>query len=172
MIDGWIDCKLGELFEFKNGLNAEKAAYGDGTPFVNVMDVFGNDTLTADLIRGKMKTSAKQESEYSVKHGDVLFNRTSETFDEIAMSAVYLDCVPAVFGGFVIRARPTKKNLDPHFCAYFFQSDSFRKELIRRGQGAVRENIGQKDLATVPALVPPYLNNAALPKSSRPGIGR
>lgn len=155
MIDGWTECKLGELFEFKNGLNAEKAAYGDGTPFVNVMDVFGNDTLTADLIRGKMKTSAKQESEYSVKHGDVLFNRTSETFDEVAMSAVYLDCTPAVFGGFVIRARPTKKNLDPHFCAYFFQSNSFRKELISRGQGAVRANIGQKDLATVPALVPP-----------------
>ncbi len=154
-MNGWVEAKLGDLFSFKNGMNAEKSAYGNGIPFVNVMDVFGTDVLTSDIVRGKIQASEKQIKEYLVKRGDVLFNRTSETFDEIALTTVYMDDAPIVFGGFVIRARPRTSKLDPNFCVYFFQADAIRREMIRRGQGAVRANIGQKDLATVPAAVPP-----------------
>lgn len=154
-MNGWVEAKLGDLFSFKNGMNAEKSAYGNGIPFVNVMDVFGTDVLTSDIVRGKIQASENQIKEYLVKRGDVLFNRTSETFDEIALATVYMDDAPIVFGGFVIRARPRTSKLDPNFCVYFFQADAMRREMIRRGQGAVRANIGQKDLATVPAAVPP-----------------
>jgi len=152
---GWDETKLGELFEFKNGFNAEKEAYGKGLRFVNVMEVFNHDVLMAKDIKGRVQTSAKHTTNYLVRYGDVLFNRTSETFDEIAMSAVYLDQEDVVFGGFVIRAQPTTQRLLPQFCVYFFQSASVRKEMIRRGQGAVRANIGQKDLALVPVKTPP-----------------
>lgn len=154
-MNSWVEAKLGDLFSFKNGMNAEKTAYGNGIPFVNVMDVFGTDVLTSDIVRGKIQANEKQIKEYLVKRGDVLLNRTSETFDEIALATVYMDDAPIVFGGFVIRARPRTPRLDPKFCVYFFQSDAIRREMIRRGQGAVRANIGQKDLATVPAVVPP-----------------
>ncbi len=51
-MNNWIEKNLGDLFSFKDGMNAEKAAYGDGVPFVNVMDVFGTDILTSDIVRG------------------------------------------------------------------------------------------------------------------------
>ena len=88
---GWQEVQLGEFMEFKNGLNTRKENYGSGVKFVNVMDVFSHNHLYANDIIGSVQVTKKQRFDYSVKYGDVLFNRTSETFEEIAMASVYLD---------------------------------------------------------------------------------
>ncbi|MGM3173933.1 restriction endonuclease subunit S [Dickeya lacustris] len=151
---GWKKDTLGNLFEFKNGLNTEKEQYGSGYKFVNVMDVFGNVILTESKIIGRVQVSEKQLSDYQLKYGDVLFNRTSETFEEIAMAAVYLDNAVATFGGFVIRGRPKANEIIPDYSAFLFQASSYRRQAIKLGQGAIRANIGQKDLSKVSILIP------------------
>ena len=153
--DGWKCYSLGDLFEFKNGLNADKSQYGQGHKFVNVMDIFNNDILTEEKILGKVLVNEKQLSEYELKFGDVLFNRTSEVPEEIAFSTVYLDKASVVFGGFVIRARPKTDKLAPEYLIYLFQGSDFRNQAIKCGQGAIRANIGQKDLAKIKINVPP-----------------
>jgi type I restriction enzyme S subunit len=155
MREGWQSVELGSFMEFKNGLNADKDAYGSGLKFVNVMDIFRSSELYADSIIGSVQTSPKAASEYSVVHGDILFNRTSETPEDIACASVYLDDEPITFGGFVIRGRQTKKLLDSEFCRFVFQAHNVRRETVRRCQGAVRGNIGQQDLAKVPLNIPP-----------------
>lgn len=152
---GWKGASLGSFMEFRNGLNTDKSQYGKGLKFVNVMDVFGNDILTEKKIIGRVQVDEKRLKDNLLHLGDVLFNRTSETFNEIAMSAVYLDDAPAIFGGFVIRGRPENGILIPEFSAYIFQSTNFRTQVIKLGQGAVRANIGQKDLSNVSLLLPP-----------------
>lgn len=152
---GWRQESLGNLFELKNGLNTDKDQYGSGYKFVNVMDVFKNDILTESKIIGRVQATDSQLEGYQIKYGDVLFNRTSETFDEIAMAAVYLDDAIATFGGFVIRGRPTGDDILSHYSPYLFQSKNYRSQAIKLGQGAVRANIGQKDLSKVLVLLPP-----------------
>jgi type I restriction enzyme S subunit len=156
MREGWQSVELGSFMEFKNGLNADKDAYGSGVKFVNVMDIFRSPELHADKITGSVQASPKVASEYSVVHGDILFNRTSETPEDIAFASVYLDAEPITFGGFVIRGRQTRKLLDPEFCKYVFRTDNVRRETVRRCQGAVRANIGQQDLSKVPLKIPPF----------------
>ena len=153
--DGWKKESLGDLFDFKNGLNTDKDQYGSGYKFVNVMDIFKNDTLTESKIIGHVQVTEGQLEGYQLKYGDVLFNRTSETFDEIAMTAVYLDEAIATFGGFVIRGRPTGSEVSSDYSPFLFQSPSYRGQAIKLGQGAVRANIGQKDLSKIRVLVPP-----------------
>lgn len=153
--EGWELLTLGQLYEFKNGLNADKASYGHGVPFVNVMDIFAADQLSASSLRGTVAASEKTMREFSVNSGDVLFNRTSEIAKEIAFSAVYQDTQPAVFGGFVIRGRPKSDSIDIDYSRYLFKSTSFRKEAIKACQGAVRANISQKDLAKIEMRIPP-----------------
>ena len=153
--EGWKSEALGSLFEFKNGFNAEKEQYGKGYKFVNVMDVFGNYILTEAKIIGRVQMPDKQLEGFKLKFGDVLFNRTSETFHEIAMAAVYMDYETATFGGFVIRGRPTTEDILPFYSVYAFQDTKFRNQVIKLGQGAVRANIGQKDLSKVTLFVPP-----------------
>ncbi len=155
MREGWKSVELGSFMEFKNGLNADKDAYGSGVKFVNVMDIFRSSELYAGDIIGSVQTSPKAAAVYSVKHGDILFNRTSETPEDIACASVYLDSEPVTFGGFVIRGRQTKNLLDPEFCRYVFQANDVRRETVRRCQGAVRANIGQQDLAKVALNIPP-----------------
>ena len=159
---GWREVRLGEFMEFKNGLNTRKENYGSGVKFVNVMDVFGHNRLYANDVIGSVQVTKKQLVDYSVKYGDVLFNRTSETFEEIAMSSVYLDKKEIIFGGFVIRGRQTSNILLPEYSAYCFQAHTVRRELIRRGQGAVRANIGQKDLSKIPLVIPPVNEQKAI----------
>lgn len=153
--NAWKKDFLGNLFEFKNGLNAEKDQYGSGYKFVNVMDVFGSDILTESKIIGRVKVTEKQLDGYQLKYGDVLFNRTSETFEEIAMTAVYLDNAIATFGGFVIRGRPKSDEIAPEYSVFLFQASNYRSQVTKLGQGAVRANIGQKDLSRVNVSFPP-----------------
>lgn len=152
---GWKSTTLGTFMEFKNGINADKSAYGQGTEFVNVMDIFKSHFLKREDIQGKVQISEKQKAESSVMYGDLLFNRTSEVPNEIAYSSVYLDHEEITFGGFVIRGRQQEDVLDPYFAGYCFNSSNIRREMIRRSQGVVRANIGQKDLNKVPILIPP-----------------
>ena len=91
---------------------------------------------------------------YTVRRGDVLFNRTSETDSELALASTYVDSEDVVFGGFVIRGRPTSDDLDPVYSGYALRARALRAQIIPLGQGAVRANIGQETLSRVLAPVP------------------
>lgn len=144
-----------ELFTFKNGINSEKESYGSGIKFVNTMDVLNNRLLTYDCLRGSLVVDENKINDFAVQYGDVLFNRTSETPNEIGCSTVYLDNIQAVFGGFIIRAQCKDNSIDNKFKIYCFESDSVRKQIISFGNGAIRYNIGQEDLSKTNIILPP-----------------
>ena len=118
------------------------------------MEIINFPALHVQNIPGKISVSKEIIEKNLVLKGDVLFNRTSETEDEIALSTVYLDEEPVIFGGFVIRGRPKNEKLTDGYKKYCFRSKIFRSALIRAGQGAVRSNIGQKDLDKIVITFP------------------
>ncbi len=153
--EGWSESTLGKLLDFKNGFNTDKSNYGHGTPFINVSEVLKNASLKAEQIPGMVNVSEKEASANAVVRGDILFNRTSETTDEVGFTSVYLDDVPVVFGGFVIRGRPINGDIHPEYGQYAMRQPMVRYEIIRRSQGAVRSNIGQGELSKVRVHLPP-----------------
>ncbi len=36
---------LGEMLDFKNGINADKSQYGQGIKFINVLDIINKDPM-------------------------------------------------------------------------------------------------------------------------------
>lgn len=153
--EGWTRRSFGELFDFKNGYNTEKSDYGSGTPFINVSEVLKNEALHVEQIPGLVRVAEAQLAAFGVRRGDILFNRTSETPDEVGFTTVYLDTATVIFGGFVIRARPLTSELVPEFCQYAFRQPDVREQIIRRSQGAIRSNIGQGELSQVSVALPP-----------------
>jgi type I restriction enzyme, S subunit len=143
---GWKAFSLGDLFDFSNGVNADRSAYGDGIPFVNVLEVIANEALTDELIPGRIKLPSSLATRYQVRHGDVLFNRTSETQEEVGLASVYIGGGAVVFGGFVFRAQPRTKLLDVAYSKYAMRAHPVREQIMARGQGGIRANIGQRDL--------------------------
>lgn len=162
---GWKEFTLGELFDFSNGVNADKSAYGDGIPFINVLEVIDNEALTEANIPGRIKLVPSLAARYGVQYGDVLLNRTSETQDEVALASVYLGDTPVVFGGFVFRARPKTNSLDERYSKYALRVKSVREQIVARGQGGIRANIGQRDLKTVQISLPPVEEQRTIAKA-------
>jgi type I restriction enzyme S subunit len=151
----WQDFSLGDLLKFSNGINADKSAYGSGVPFANVLEVINNESLREQDIPGRVNLPSKVLARYQVRRGDLLFNRTSETQEEVGLASVYLGNQPIVFGGFVFRGHPLTKYLDINFSKYALRSASVRDQITARGQGGIRANIGQRDLKTVMLSLPP-----------------
>ena len=85
----WEVKRFSELLSFKNGINSEKGNYGKGVKFVNTLDVLNSPYLTHKLIRGALVVNDEKIKEFAVQYGDILFNRTSETPNEIGYSTVY-----------------------------------------------------------------------------------
>ncbi|MFL0252926.1 restriction endonuclease subunit S [Clostridium neuense] len=150
----WKPKKLGELLEFKNGINASKEQYGFGIKFINVLDVLNNDYITYDNIIGKVDIDEETLEKNSVEYGDVLFQRSSETREEVGTANVYLDKEKkATFGGFIIRG---KKNgeYNPVFINKLLKTSKARKEITSRTGGSTRYNVGQEILKEVELLFP------------------
>jgi type I restriction enzyme, S subunit len=150
----WEVKKLGYIFSFKNGVNTDSSNYGKGIKFINVKETINTNFIMENDIEGSVTVSDSIIKENSVKKGDVLFNRTSETIEELALSTVYYDDKIALFGGFVIRGRQITKDLDLDFKRYCFQSTEMRKQIISYGSGSIRKNIAQTNLKNVYLFVP------------------
>ena len=160
--EGWEPKRLGELFEFRNGVNADKDAYGSGIPFINVLEPIAYSHLHGPEIPGRVSLPSAIEKSYLVRAGDVLFNRTSETQGEVGLASVYLGNLPVVFGGFVICGRPKNGCLHPLYSGYGLRSQFVRQQVVALGQGAVRANIGQDNLGQVVAAIPPLDEQRAI----------
>jgi type I restriction enzyme, S subunit len=144
---------LGEILDFKNGINADKSQYGRGKKFISVLDVINDSPIYYDSIIGSVDITDKEFDNNDVQYGDVLFQRSSEIREEAGQSNIYLDKKrKATFGGFIIRGRP-KIDFNPIYFNYLLKTRFVRKEITDRSGGSTRFNIGQNSLSEVPILI-------------------
>ena len=112
------------------------------------MDILNNNFITYDCIRTSVKITPEEQVAFAVEKGDMLFQRSSETLEDVGRANVYMDENPAVFGGFVIRGKK-KTEYNPMFFRYLLASPYARKKIIPMGAGAQHFNIGQDGLSKV-----------------------
>ena len=144
----WEELGLSELLDFKNGLNPKPDKFGKGIKFISVMDILNNAVITYDCIKASVDVTEKELADFSVEKGDILFQRSSETLEDVGRANVYMDDKTAVFGGFVIRGKK-KGEYDPQYFNYLLRSPFARKRIIPMGAGAQHFNIGQEGLSKV-----------------------
>ena len=112
------------------------------------MDILNNAVITYDCIKASVDVTEKELADFSVEKGDILFQRSSETLEDVGRANVYMDDKTAVFGGFVIRGKK-KGEYDPQYFNYLLRSPFARKRIIPMGAGAQHFNIGQEGLSKV-----------------------
>ena len=144
----WKEHYLAEYLDFKNGLNPSANKFGSGIKFISVMDILNNDFITYDCIRTSVEITPEEQVAFVVEKGDMLFQRSSETLEDVGRANVYMDDRSAVFGGFVIRGKK-KAEYNPMFFRYLLASPYARKKVIPMGAGAQHFNIGQDGLSKV-----------------------
>ena len=149
----WEQHLTTDFFEFKNGLNPDVKRFGTGIKFISVMDILNNRYITYDKIISAVEAKDSDLRDFGVNYGDMLFQRSSETLEDVGRANVYLDEKTALFGGFVIRGKKIG-DYNPLFFRYLLSSPSVRKRIIVKGAGAQHFNIGQDGLSKVSLLVP------------------
>ena len=148
---------LSELYDMSSGISSTKEQAGHGSPFVSFGTVFNNYFLPEKL-PDLMETSEKEQEIYSVKAGDVLITRTSETIDELAMSCVAVkDYARATYSGFTKRLRPKKEGVAyPKYMAFYFRSKLFRKAVTNNAFMTLRASFNEDIFTFLDVYLPDY----------------
>lgn len=161
--EDWEVVKIGDNFNFKNGLNKEKKYFGYGFPIVNYMDVFKNTFINSKTIKGKVFVNKQELKNFNVNEGDVLFTRTSETQEEIGYSAVVVEELKdTVFSGFVLRGRPLNDLFSIQFCRYVFSNKVVREQIISNASFTTRALTNGRVLSEVKIPLPPLPEQEAI----------
>ncbi|MGN1305715.1 MAG: restriction endonuclease subunit S [Oscillospiraceae bacterium] len=146
-----------DLYDISSGISSTKEQAGHGAPFVSFSTVFNNYFLP-DELPDLMDTSAVDQEKCSVKKGDILITRTSETVDELAMSCVVLKDYPkATFSGFVKRLRPKTTGIAyDKYMAFFLRSEYFRKVINAKTIMTLRASFNEDIFSFLDLYLPDY----------------
>ena len=147
--------RLGEIFDFRNGLNKGKEFFGRGTPFIRYTDVYNHRSLRKEDITALVECTSAEAQKLRVSRGDVFFTRTSETAEDVGWSAVMLDDIgDCVFNGFTIKATPKTDDLLPEYCAYCFSTEDFRSYVTTHCAFTTRASLTGSTIAEYQMAIP------------------
>ena len=104
------------------------------------------------------------ERQNMVLRGDILFNGTSETPDDLAMAAVTQIDEDNLFLNsfcFGFRVHDSSEHL-PLFLAYYFRGSPGRQIMYALAQGATRYNMSKSQFKALALLLPPHDEQKAI----------
>ena len=149
----WEEAKLGDVADFKNGMNFSKEAMGHGFPFVNLQNIFGQ-TIVDTSSMGLAESNEQQRKEYCLKKGDVLFIRSSVKPEGVGEAAIIpYDLVDTTYSGFIIRCRMTG-NFNDGFKQFMFGTEYFRSQMLNNATTSANTNINQDSLSKMTIKFP------------------
>lgn len=152
-----IKYTFSQLYDMASGISSTKEQAGHGSPFVSFSTVFNNYFLP-DALPDLMDTSIKEQETYSIKKGDILITRTSETIDELAMSCVAVKDYPrATYSGFTKRLRPKTAGIAYHkYLAFYLRSQLFRKAVTNNAFMTLRASFNEDIFSFLNLYLPEY----------------
>lgn len=148
-----------DLYDISSGISSTPEQAGHGFPFASFRTVFNNYFLPEKL-SDLMDTSEQERVIYSIKKGDILLTRTSETFDELAMSCVALkDYDNATFSGFVKRLRPkvtAQGIVDEKYMGFYLRGYLFRRTITNHSLLTLRASFNEDIFSFLKLFLPEY----------------
>lgn len=148
----WGEKSLGDLADFRNGINFTKTSKGKRVRVLGVKDFkdrfhapddgLDHVTIDGDLDDGDV-----------LRSGDLVFVRSNGNPELIGRSVVIGDMSErTTHSGFTIRARLRTDDVAPDYLGHFLKSDTIRKQMVDGGTGTNIKSLNQGTLSRV--LVP------------------
>ncbi len=160
----WVPTTMSSIGATYGGLSGKtKDDFGVGdaqyVTFLNVLENVSIECEQFDCVR-----VAVGEGQNLVRKGDLLFNGTSETPEDLAMGAVLLDEVDELYlnsfcFGFRIRV---SQEQDALFIAYFFRGSVGRSIMYSLAQGSTRYNMSKRQFLDLELTLPAYKEQVAI----------
>jgi len=143
-IKDWKEYVFGSLGETFGGLNGKsKKDFGEGSPFINYMNVFKNSRIDPNQV--DYVQINKGEKQHEIKYGDIILTGSSETPDELGMSSVVLDELNGYYlNSFCFGFRLNDfKTLLPEYARFLMRGNEVRSFMFKHAQGSTRFNLSK-----------------------------
>jgi len=154
--DGWAWKKLGDIGKTYGGLSGKsKDDFKDGVfPYIPFMNIMTNPVIDLEFLDFvKLKTGEPQNS---AQIGDLFFNGSSETPEEVGMCSILLDDIPNLYlNSFCFGFRLKKElGINGLYLTYYFRSKEGRKLFYSMAQGATRYNLSKSNFNKLEVPIP------------------
>jgi len=151
----WATKRLGDLAEFRNGVNYNKSSFGEGMKVVGVAD-FQDYTKPRYDELAQINPDGIITERNILRDGDIVFVRSNGNRELIGRSLL-IEAPPEVVthSAFTIRLRFISRDISPKFYAYCFRTPLIRKALTAYGGGANISNLNQDILSALEVPIPP-----------------
>jgi type I restriction enzyme S subunit len=136
--------------------NVDKKAYGDESPIklCNYTDVYYNDTITEDMEFMDATASEEQITKFSLRAGDTILTKDSETADDIAISAYVPRDLPGVVCGYHLSMVRPFESTHGAFIKWLFDSHFMKAQTEVSANGLTRVGLGQYALDNIWLALP------------------
>ncbi len=143
--EGWEVKTMDEIGKTYGGLSGKaKKDFENGTkPYIPFMNVMSNPIIDTSYFDYVVIDSS--ESQNKVQKGDLFFNTSSETPEEVGMCSVLLDNIKNLYlNSFCFGFRFYKEIKDNGlYLSYCFRSNYGREKMLLLAQGATRYNLSK-----------------------------
>jgi type I restriction enzyme S subunit len=156
MADAWRTATLGEaaIIVFSG---VDKHTIPGETPvrLCNYLDVYRNRRLTNGMEFARGSARPAEIARCTLRKGDVLITKDSETPDDIGVPSVVEDDLNGVICGYHLALlRPEAEKLTSHFLLHYLQSDATKRHFLRTANGLTRFGLGARAVASLPIALP------------------
>ena len=154
--EGWEWTTVGQLGKPYGGLSGKSKSdfIGGNYPYIPFLNIMNNpiiDTTNFDYVK-----IGNSESQNKALKGDLFFNGSSETPEELGMCSVLLHDISSLYLNsfcFGFRLNKDLKN-DGLFLSYFFRSSFGRNIFYTLAQGATRHNLSKNNFMKIEFQIP------------------
>lgn len=151
----WPTKRLGDLAEFRNGVNYNKSSFGVGVKVVGVSN-FQDYTKPRYADLDQINPEGIVTERNILRDGDIVFVRSNGNRELIGRS-LFIEQPPEeiTHSAFTIRLRFTAPEVHPKFYAYSFRTPLIRQALTAQGGGTNINNLNQDILNDLKVPFPP-----------------
>lgn len=151
----WPKVRLGEIADFRNGVNFNKDSFGTGIKVLGVAD-FQDYTKPRYEELDQINPDGVVSERSILRDGDVVFVRSNGNRELIGRS-VLIQAPPEkiTHSAFTIRLRFNSSEISPQFYAYLFRTKLIRQALTAAGGGTNISNLNQEILSALEVPLPP-----------------
>lgn len=144
--------KMGTTYSGIAGKTKDDFGHGEAR-FITFLNVLTNARIDTSILEPVNICNGEKQNE--VKKGDLLFNTSSETPEEVGMCATMAESIENVYlNSFCFGFRVTEENIDSTFIAYLMRSHIGRKIMSILAQGATRYNLSKNSFCKAELLIP------------------
>jgi type I restriction enzyme S subunit len=155
-IDEWETKSLGDIGKTFGGLSGKsKDDFTEGVyPYIPFMNIMSNPIIDTEYF-DYVNINNGESQNLAIK-GDLFFNGSSETPEEVGMCSVLLNDIPNLYlnsfcFGFRIKSELKMNGL---YLSYYFRSKEGRKLFYSMAQGATRYNLSKSNFNKLKIPIP------------------